>query len=642
MPSPKPAVIIRREFEATPQVVTQQLRACIIGPAYQLVRFANAAEKLNGFIKEYNTLTTETFTGTTASANDSVAPKNLLSADENLVIPSTVSNSFIDSNSVKVFAEDALLTYADVVDTGDASKDFRPGNTTAPVVNSLVLASATWRGTNRLSTIPQDVEVGDTVQLYTASGSTSTLSHTTKVANFRAEEVPGSIGTPTLSLTASSTGALSASTLTIGGVTFSFNAAGAYTTDAHYAWDPRRFNGTTLAMVVTIMSVSAGAVLSLGGPEITVRVANRDGNLTFNSKILTDGTVTLTLPNGITLTALNDGVTPVTAGATGNISYTITHTPYTYNNNQTGSLRLTTSGTISSALTANAAYTITCTSGGSVRSSTGASFTVTDTQGVDQPGSFTINNLATGSDAEVAIGSYGLKLKFGVLAANNNAAGFAKGDRIVIPVTAASAGAVRTLIVAEPYIATNPIVRVRLSKRKTIEIPKYQFNGVTPNWTLNNPENPALTRLSVKKTVLVKDSSVNAGDTILNITAGKFYIEYRSVLNLPRAVGSVNTLSDITTQLGTIDADNPLAYAVYKAWSNANGATVHFIPTMSDTLNGDRGFADALELAKGNRNCYGLVPLSASSEVWNAFAAHVQDESAPEAGRYRILWIAPK
>lgn len=45
MASPKPAVIVRREFEATPEVVTQQLRACIVGPACQLVRYNKSAEK---------------------------------------------------------------------------------------------------------------------------------------------------------------------------------------------------------------------------------------------------------------------------------------------------------------------------------------------------------------------------------------------------------------------------------------------------------------------------------------------------------------------------------------------------------------------------------------------------------------------
>ena len=127
-----------------------------------------------------------------------------------------------------------------------------------------------------------------------------------------------------------------------------------------------------------------------------------------------------------------------------------------------------------------------------------------------------------------------------------------------------------------------------------------------------------------------------------NLTAGKFYLEYRAFRELPREVGSVLSLSDITTQLGTIDPDNPLAYGVYKAWSNANGATVHYIGTVSQTLNGYRGFADALALAQGNRNCYGLVPLTTSSEIWSAFAGHVKDESDPTVGRFRLFWFAPE
>lgn len=55
MASPKPAVIVRREFEATPDIVAQQLRACIVGPACQLVRFNKADEKASGFVVDLGT-----------------------------------------------------------------------------------------------------------------------------------------------------------------------------------------------------------------------------------------------------------------------------------------------------------------------------------------------------------------------------------------------------------------------------------------------------------------------------------------------------------------------------------------------------------------------------------------------------------
>lgn len=642
MPSPKPAVIIRREFQATPEVVTQQLRACIIGPACQLVRFANSQEKSKGFIAKYTTRITETFSGN-ANANDSVAPKDLLAADTDLVIPSIVEGSMLDQDSVKVFVEDALLTYADIVDTGDNGKDFRPGNASTAIANSIAFTSATWRGNNRPSTIPQDVQVGDVVQLYTASGSTSTLAHTSRVAGFSADSVAGGIGTPVLEGASSSSSGLSRSSIPMQGVTFTVSAAGAYSTATHFDYDPRISGNTSHDYVLQIIRFTKVAP---GQDTITIKVSTprvkaNVGGIDVEGTFVANNTATFALPNGITLTAnVIDGGS-VFVGAEENFSHTITHTPYTYNSTA-GALRLTASGTIAATLTEDTIYYVTCIRGGSVKSAAGATFRVTTNSSDFIPQTFTVANLGTSVAFTRPIGPHGLNLAFGQLSADTFAAGFVAGDQLAIPVTASSVGAVRTMILADPYVATSAIVRVRLSKRKTVEVTKFKFDGASNNWSLVNADNPLLMRLSVNKNLIVRDSSVGSGAVNLNVTAGSLYVQYRSILNLPRAVGSVRTLSDITSQLGTIDPENPLAYAAYKAFTNANGATVHFIPVLSETLNGVRGYADALELAKGNRNCYSLVPLTTSSEIWNACVAHIQDESAPEAGRFRILWIAPE
>jgi hypothetical protein len=633
MPSPKPAVIIRREFEATPQVVSQQLRACIIGPACQLVRFANAQEKANGFIAKQASLATETFA---SSANAGDAPRNLLAADANYVVPSLVEGSMIDPDSVKVFVEDALLTYADFVDPDDVGKDFRPDNTSAPVANSVVLSNKAWVGSSRPAALPQDVVVGDTIQLYSTSGNNSTLIHTSKVAGFRSEEVSGGIGNPALTERASTSAGLSASTLTLGGIIFTFNAASAFSTEEHMAYDPRK----AIASALQQYNIR---ILGYKSNNLIVEISTAYGGLgSFNveATIVTDGVDTYTLPNGITVkAALVQGGT-VGTGATGSFSYTIAHTPYTYNSTP-GPLRVTVSGTIDNTLTQDTIYYVVCLRGGSVKSSEGVLFSISSNNGASAPATFTIRELGTGVSG-VYNGPHGIRIDFGALANNTFAAGFFVGDVLVIPVSAVSAGTVYSLVLAEPYIATSAVTRVRLSKRKTVEITKFKFDGVTTNWNITNSNDSSLMRLSLSKQLLVKDFVVNSGNTNLYVTAGSIYVQYRSILNLPRTIGSVRTLSDITSQLGTIDPDNPLAYAVFKAFTNANGATVHFIPILSETLNGVRGFADALDLAKGNRNCYSLVPLTTSSEIWNACVAHIQDESAPEAGRFRILWIAPE
>jgi hypothetical protein len=354
--------------------------------------------------------------------------------------------------------------------------------------------------------------------------------------------------------------------------------------------------------------------------------------------------VTTALPSGATV-ALAFSNNTAFVGATVSFSITVAHTKLTLGAGGT----FATVGTVAggfSASTPNTTYILSCIKGGSFaneNTTNAPQFQVSTNNGADVTSTFTVLN---GQTADITIGSYGLKITLvaggagGTLA--NQQKGFVRGDVFTIPVTGASVPVLDKLVFADAVTSSVTPAHLRLSKKKTVELGKYQPNGVNPNWTLQNPTDSDARNLLVENILITRDSAVNSGQTDAYVTAGKFYLQYRAFQAIAREVGSVNTLADITTQLGTIHPDNPLAYGVYKAWSNANGATVHFIPTVSQTLNGTRGFADALSLAKGNRNCYGLVPLTTSSEIWNAFVGHVTDESAPATGRFRVMWIAPE
>lgn len=630
MPSPKPAVIVRREFEATPEVVTQQLRACIVGPACELVRFNKSSEKAKGFVEIVSSLASETISGGAAS-------QNLYSADVLKAFPTLSASSGLDVDSVKVFMENALLTYSDFNDDGD----FRPSGVTSGTTNTVNLSASTWRGAakdsggvarTRNSNLVQDVQVGDIVQLYTGAGPAA-LIKTTKVSGFVADVIAGAAGTPTFSKTATGAASTLAANYTgNAGLEFTVAAASAFNSDAKALHDPRRFGKRENTYTITVTSHDGTNV----GLSVTTDTGADQGS--FN--IAVAGGVA-TLPSGITITVGKPAGSAVIVGGSATFAYGPAHTAYSVG--AAGALNLTLTGTVSSSLTKDTVYYLTCTSGGSVKSASGATFKISTNNGADVISNVTVAGLTgTTTGASVSFGSFGLTLAFGQMSADTYAAGFVKGDQLVVAVTAAGSGAVMNMIVADPYSATAAVTRVRISKKKTVEIPPYRFDASTPNWSLSNPLDKDLRRVSIRAKVMIRDSSVNSGNTDLAVTAGSLYFQFRGFRDIPRAVGSVNTLSDITSQLGVIDPENPLAFGVYKAFSNANGATVHFIPTVSDTLDGDRGFADALALAKGNRNCYSLVPLSTSKAVWDAFVAHAADESAPEAGRYRIVWIAPE
>ena len=614
MASPKPAVIVRREFEATPDVVAQQLRACIVGPSCQLVRYANASEKGKGFVAAIASNT----------AADNGISLSLMAADVSYSIPSLAATSVFDVPYTKVFIEQAYVTYAHIAMEGGSGWGASSG------ANSLVANGTTaWKGVGRLSGLVQDVAVGDIIQMYTAGG----LQHTSTVTGFTAAAGSAAIGAIGLSSAANVTSAAISFPATIGTATFTVNGTLYLTgvTEAIFGADPRIVGKLTTTYVLTVTAntsttVSYTVVSDTGLDNFTVTAAS------FNAGAST-------LISGLTVQLAFTSGNPPVVGSTGTFTATALHTKQTVA--LTGSSPEYTVGGTLTAATPGTTYQITCIRGGSSSASVGninrPQFKVFTNNGADAPGNFTL----TGGAGDLLIGTFGLKLTASANA-STVAKGFVRGDTISIAVTAAAAGAITTVTFADAFpavytaAATN---RVRLSKLKTVQVPS---DAYTANWNITDAANADLRKFKLENIVTIYDSAVNNGLTPAYVTAGKVYLQYRSFLAIPREVGSVNTLADITTQLGSIDPDNLLAYGVYKAWSNANGARVHFIPTVTQTLNGVRGFADALAVAKGNRNCYGLVPLSDSAEVWAAFVAHAKDESAPEVGRFRVVWIAPE
>lgn len=615
MASPKPAVIVRREFEATPDVVAQQLRACIVGPSCQLVRYANASEKGKGFVAAIAS-------NTAAAAGTDLS---LMAADVSYSIPSLAATSVFDVPYTKVFIENAYVTYAHIIMEGGGA-----GWTAQSGANSLVAGGTTaWKGTGRMAGLVQDVAVGDIIQLYTAAGG---LQHTSTVTGFTAATGSAAIGAIGLSSAANIASAAFSFPATIGTATFTGSGAAYLTgvTEAIFGADPRIVGKLTTTYVLTVTAntsttVSYTVVSDTGLDNLTVTAATYNASA---SALISGLTVQLAFTSG----------NPPVVGSTGTFTATAAHTKQTFAT--TGSPDYVVGGTLTAA-TPGTTYQITCIRGGSSNPAVGnvnkPQFKVYTNNGADAPGNFTL----LGTTAAINIGTFSLTLTPTV--GTTTPRGFVRGDTISIAVTAAAAGAITTVTFADAVPAAiaagSNTNRVRLSKLKTVQVPSEAY---TVNWNITDAANADLRKFKLENIVTIYDSAVNNGLTPAYVTAGKVYLQYRSFLAIPREVGSVNTLADITTQLGSIDPDNLLAYGVYKAWSNANGARVHFIPTVTQTLNGVRGFADALALAKGNRNCYGLVPLSDSAEVWAAFVGHAKDESAPEVGRFRVVWIAPE
>lgn len=116
------------------------------------------------------------------------------------------------------------------------------------------------------------------------------------------------------------------------------------------------------------------------------------------------------------------------------------------------------------------------------------------------------------------------------------------------------------------------------------------------------------------------------------LVSGSIYAEYKALrTDLAGQILSINNVTDLEQQLGTITDANPLGLAC--SLSLANTITrVRAIAVQSNDL---IGYTAALSTAEGER-VYGLVPLTQDDSIIQAFASHVQQMSTPDVGMWRV------
>jgi len=148
--------------------------------------------------------------------------------------------------------------------------------------------------------------------------------------------------------------------------------------------------------------------------------------------------------------------------------------------------------------------------------------------------------------------------------------------------------------------------------------------------------------ITINKDITTYDSSLVTGSTPvrLDVVLGDLYVEHRDLLqDHVSAIDYVESASDVTNKLNTIDPDNPLAQAVYDALLNSGGQRVYFLSVNSDDL---VGYLAALKISEKSDQVYSFVPLTFDREVQDAVVAHVNAFSTPEIARWRIAWLSIK
>lgn len=280
-------------------------------------------------------------------------------------------------------------------------------------------------------------------------------------------------------------------------------------------------------------------------------------------------------------------------------------------------------------------YVIEVTKGGDFADS--PKISVSTTTGLDASGPHTVT-----STSPILIGQYGVTVAL-------SGQPLRKGDRFFVDATAASEGAVRTLVLdkslpldflgagdIESSLPT-PDVAIELSLVRTVEIPKNRI-GHAPAVNFST----SATEITVKDGILLQDAEwVDAdGDQLdLSLVGGTLHAGYSAFraenTTEVQYIEAGDSLSDFFTTTGV---DNPIALAVSIAMANSAGARVGFLAVPSSDID---DWNAALDILTVTDDVYGIVPCSQDPEVVAAVAAHVASVSGPDTGRWRTLFCSP-
>jgi len=261
---------------------------------------------------------------------------------------------------------------------------------------------------------------------------------------------------------------------------------------------------------------------------------------------------------------------------------------------------------------------------------------VTDSRGTDQ-GTFTVIT----ADQVFSLGLNGLTAEFNVNA--NAEAGFAPGgglvtgDKFYARATAVSSGAYRTIVTEDALPAGEAITAIEFYlSQASVEITSERVQAAPLyNWEADADG------ITVNAGIAVQDPSWVEYDGSLPyipVVSATMYAEYRALLqDYVGSIFSFETVAQVTSELGVIDADNPLALGVYKALENSGGQPVYFTGLRSDDLD---GYLEVFELIEKLDTVYSIVALSTNREIVDAVKAHVLAMSAEDVKRWRIGWCS--
>ena len=590
-----PQVLVYQEFTQVASEITEPLRACIVGPHYDLRRHSVVAEKIKALIGEYS--------------------PNVLNEYTWKSIP---VGSSVDQDYTKVHIDNALLRYfSDGISAGSLVTNIKNKKNEILVSSKNLVTYVAADGTEytRDADLLRDVTIGDIAKVTLGDAVV-----TATVIGFENQTVASS-KTSSADSSNKTTRLISCIVSQTAGTDNNVNINVA----DPYNWNglPDGVTSDTYTLEVIQASVDGDASSAL------IRVTSASG--------LDDAVVT---PEAFdSYTTIGDRglrVLWTNGGTFGDPGYDygygtggddfVLGQKWTVNIGQTFTAPSATAGGTYTGPT-DTSYIVTVTTGGS-----SPKVTVSTTTGIDSSGPHAVT-----AGSPISIGKYGITITF-------NRVPLCKNDRYYINCVAASKGAIKTLKLSKnlddtmlgssDVAASNPDLALELFMKRNINVSACDPDTGIENWTQDE------TGLTLNSGITAYDNEWidEDGELVsLPVRGGTAYVTHRVLLNLnSEEVHTISNVSDIVPALGTVDVDNPLAMGVYKALTNANGTPVKYISVATNDFD---GYSEALKALVGRDDVYSLVPLTYDRNIADLFFAHVKELSTPESGRWRILWL---
>lgn len=573
-----PQVIVQQDFASLPASATQSLLAVIVGP-----------RKSVRDIEDPNDASYVSYGALNTTSNTTYTLKGVESLD------------VVDKGSITLSLKNVFAQYANLTSgiTGSANS-----NVLTLGSNSFVY----YPGYSRNSSFVRDVQVGDGLVV---TDGTKTV--TTKVTGFTRAMTGGSIASPTSDAANKVNASATSATVT------QVNAAG---TSGH-AW-------TSSASSYT-KPIELGAIADNYYLECTTAGSYAVSRWKITSD-LGDNVSNVVGPANSS-TAINIGTRGLTATAgTGDGNFALGEKYKIAVSTQFTDQKpaLASGVTIDNyAGTIDTIYEVRVVKGGTWAQ--GPQVAVTTTNGIDSSAPQSI----TSSGASFLLGSLGLSCTF-----TSTNGGLCLNDVFYFAVTAKVQGNANKLSMADVLptgISTLTSVKFAYSA-DSITVPRAGYP--TPNdtaWTISTDGK----QVTLNSLVYVSHPDYVSGGAALKmpVLKGDVYYGYEALKTEgANELNSISEASLISSQIGKLVPENPVAYGVYKALQNSSGSSVMYVPVAEDTLN---GYIQAFDSTTYESSAYYIVPMTNDAQVIQALKSHVVSASDESKARERIGIVNP-